>query len=98
MLNVVHYLDDSFNEVMLFGHNPDLTSLANLLSNQQVDNIPACGIFCVDFDIQSWQDVKKGKGIFSSLIIRRSNYNKILLSSFKSTFHSSCIPNDFILQ
>ncbi|MCU0646291.1 MAG: histidine phosphatase family protein [bacterium] len=64
MLNVIQYLDDSLNEVMLFGHNPDHTSLANYLSNQQVDNIPTCGVFCVDFDIQSWQDVKKGEGIF----------------------------------
>ena len=67
MLNVIHYLDDSLDEVMLFGHNPDLTSLANHLSNQHVDNIPTCGIFCVDFDLKSWQDVKKGKGIFKFL-------------------------------
>lgn len=64
MLNVIQYLDDSLDEVMLFGHNPDLTSLAIYLSNHEVDNIPTCGIFCVDFDIQSWNDVQKGKGIF----------------------------------
>lgn len=64
MLNIIQYLDDSLNEVMLFGHNPDLTSLANYLSNQHVDNIPTCGIFCVDFEIRSWQDVKNGEGIF----------------------------------
>lgn len=64
MLNIIHYLDDSLDEVMLFGHNPDITSLANYLSDQQVDNIPTCGIFRVDFDVQSWKDVKKGAGIF----------------------------------
>ena len=64
MLNVIQYLDDSLNEVMLFGHNPDLTSLANYLSNHEVDNIPTCGIFCVDFDVKSWRDVEGGKGIF----------------------------------
>jgi len=64
MVDVIHHLADSLDEVMLFGHNPDLTSLANYLSNQQVDNIPTCGIFCIDFDIQLWQDVKKGKGVF----------------------------------
>ncbi len=64
MLNVIHYLDNSLNEVMLFGHNPDITSLANYLSDQNFDNIPTCGIFCVEFDIQSWKDVKEGKGIF----------------------------------
>ncbi|MCI0495237.1 hypothetical protein L0Z72_09510 [candidate division KSB1 bacterium] len=64
MLNLIHYLDDSLDEMMLFGHNLDFTSLANYLSNQQVDNIPTCGVFCVDFDIKSWIDIKKGKGIF----------------------------------
>jgi len=64
MLDVIRHLDDSLGEVMLFGHNPDLTSLANYLSNQQVENIPTCGIFCVDFDIKSWKDMKNQKGIF----------------------------------
>jgi len=64
MLNVIQYLDDSIHEVMVFGHNPDLTSLANYLSDHQTDNIPTCGVFCVDFDIKLWKDVKSGKGIF----------------------------------
>lgn len=65
ILNVIHYLDDSLDEVMLFGHNPDLTSLANFFSNHKIENIPTCGIFCVDFDIKSWKDVEGGKGIFN---------------------------------
>ena len=64
MLNIIQYLDGSLNEVMLFGHNPDLTSLANFLSNHEVENIPTCGVFCVDFDIESWKEVEGGKGIF----------------------------------
>lgn len=64
ILNVIQYLDDLINEMMLFGHNPDLTSLAIYLSDQQVDNIPTCGIFCVDFDVKSWKEVGKGLGIF----------------------------------
>ncbi|HEX9975353.1 MAG TPA: histidine phosphatase family protein [bacterium] len=64
ILNIIQYLDDSVDEVMLFGHNPDLTSLADFLSNHEVENIPTCGIFCVDFDIESWKDVEGGKGIF----------------------------------
>lgn len=64
MLNVIQLLDDSLDEVMLIGHNPDLTSLANFLSSQQVDNIPTCGIFCADFDIKSWKELEGGMGIF----------------------------------
>ena len=64
MLNIIQYLDGSLNEVMLFGHNPDLTSLANFLSNYEVENIPTCGVFCVDFEIKSWKHVEGGKGMF----------------------------------
>lgn len=64
MLNVISYLDDSLNEVMLLGHNPDLTSLANYLSDEKIENIPTCGIYCVDFDVRSWKEVTNGKGIF----------------------------------
>ena len=64
ILNIIHHLEDSIDEVMLFGHNPEFTSLANQLSDYQVENIPTCGVFCVDFDIQSWKDLNMGKGIF----------------------------------
>lgn len=64
ILNMIQYLDDSLNEVMLVGHNPDFNSLANYLSNFGVDNIPTCGIFCIDFDVPSWKDVGEGRGIF----------------------------------
>jgi len=64
ILNIIQYLDDSVNDVMLVGHNPEFTSMANRLSDYQVENMPTCSVFCVDFEIQSWQDVKKGDGIF----------------------------------
>ena len=65
ILNVINDIDDSQDEVMIFGHNPDFTALANYLTNSEVANIPTCGIFCVDFDIQSWKEVKKGNGSVS---------------------------------
>lgn len=57
-------IDDAFNHVMLFGHNPELTELAEYLTNYRIVNIPTCGIFCMDFNINSWIEVSEGKGIF----------------------------------
>ena len=65
ILNIINYIDDSIQEAMLFGHNPEFTSLANFLANHDIDNIPTCGIFCADFDVESWKDVAEGKGIFA---------------------------------
>ena len=65
IVNIIQYLDESIAEAMLVGHNPDFTSLANYLTNYGVDNIPTCGIFCVDFDIKLWKEVDQGKGILN---------------------------------
>jgi len=64
ILNIIHNLDDSIQEAMLFGHNPEFTSMANYLANHDIDNISTCGIFCVDFDVESWKDIAEGTGIF----------------------------------
>ena len=65
LLNTIHGIDDSHSRVMLFGHNPGLTELAVYLSNHHVDNIPTCGIFCIDFDVDSWKDVSERTGSFA---------------------------------
>jgi len=64
LFNLIHDLDNSFENVMLFGHNPDFTSLANYLSTYPVSNIPTCGIFCVDFNAKLWSEIKGKKGKF----------------------------------
>lgn len=43
--------------VLVFGHNPDMTELAERFSGIDVGNIPTCGIFCMEFDISTWADV-----------------------------------------
>jgi len=64
LLLEIQIIDDAFDQVMIFGHNPELTELAEYLTNYQIDNMPTCSIFCIDFDINSWKEVSKGKGIF----------------------------------
>src|SRR3990172_739632 len=54
ILKIIQNIDDTKNDVMIFGHNPCFTHLANYLSDANVDNIPTCGVFCVEFDIKSW--------------------------------------------
>ena len=65
IINLIQSIDDDHESVMLFGHNPDFTELAERLTDYQVDNIPTCGIFCIDFNIGSWQEVDEGKGLFT---------------------------------
>lgn len=64
LLSVLRNIDDQRDQTMLFGHNPGLTILANYLSNHHLDNIPTCGICCIDFDLDCWKDISAGCGVF----------------------------------
>ncbi len=63
LLHAIQQTDNSADNLMLFGHNPGLTMLAEYLSDATVGNIPTCGIFCMDFDLGSWKNVEKGEGM-----------------------------------
>ena len=54
VLNIIRNLDDSYNLVFLFGHNPCFTSLANQFSKEYIPNVPTCGIVKVAADVNSW--------------------------------------------
>lgn len=62
LLKVIRKLPDAFRRVMLFGHNPGFTDLANALTGADLYNIPTCGVFACGFDTASWRTVRFGQG------------------------------------
>jgi phosphohistidine phosphatase len=64
MLDVIRGIKDKYQVVMIFGHNPGLTEFVNTLQDkeQDIDNIPTCGIAAFQLNIDSWKDINWGKG------------------------------------
>lgn len=62
LLARVRALDETWQHVMLIGHNPGLSEFADLLTASGIDNIPTCGLLVADFDIDCWGDVMPGIG------------------------------------
>lgn len=63
LLELVRNQDDEDETIMLFGHNPDFNDFADILLEQNpVYNIPTTGIYCIRFDVDSWEKVQKGNG------------------------------------
>ncbi len=62
ILHAIQSTDDSFANLMIFGHNPGFTDLANHLTGADLYNIPTCGIAAINFPIEQWKDVAEGKG------------------------------------
>ncbi|HEX5170935.1 MAG TPA: histidine phosphatase family protein [Cyclobacteriaceae bacterium] len=62
MLDIIHGLKDQNDTVMIFGHNPGLTDFVNSLTNEQIMNVPTCGIVGFNFSVDSWKDVDWSNG------------------------------------
>ncbi|WP_231423947.1 MULTISPECIES: histidine phosphatase family protein [Pedobacter] len=62
LLKVINGFDDAADTVIMFGHNPGFTDLANELSNADIYNIPTAGMVLISFPYDSWRIVSKGTG------------------------------------
>jgi len=53
---VVKSLENQYNSVAIFSHNPGITHFVNsLIDNFQIDNMPTCGVFAVSSSCQIWE-------------------------------------------
>jgi phosphohistidine phosphatase len=62
---VAESLEDKYNTVAIFSHNPGITEFVNMLADGvRLDNMPTCGIFAVKLHSSSWKNFRKGKKEF----------------------------------
>jgi phosphohistidine phosphatase len=62
---VVEHLDDSSGIVALFSHNPGITEFVNTLTeDENIANLPTCGIYAIQVHLKKWSDFKKAKKEF----------------------------------
>lgn len=62
LLKVINRIDNQYNFVALFGHNPALTDIAVKLSDGDIVDIPTCGMTLIKFTFDDWSLISKGTG------------------------------------
>lgn len=62
ILKVVNSINEQYNQVFMFGHNPGFTDFVNELVSVRIDNIPTCGIAVIQVK-GSWQTLTFGRGV-----------------------------------
>lgn len=63
VMRIIKSLDDTFDSVMIFGHNHAFTSVVNMLGNEYIDNVPTCGFVMLQFEESKWSQITTGKTI-----------------------------------
>jgi len=60
LLYLIQELDDRYERVMLFGHNPEFTDLAHFFGSE-IDELPTCAVVEMTFEVDHWTEVVKRK-------------------------------------
>jgi len=61
ILAVVARQDDTFNEMVVCGHNPGLAELASRFTAGEVDNLPTGGVVVLDTGSHGWGGLKPAR-------------------------------------
>lgn len=60
--------DDGFSSMIIVGHNPGLSDLAEELLPGSTESLPTCGVFAVDIDVDSWALIEDAK---ASMLLKK---------------------------
>lgn len=60
LLKVINHLDDKYNSIALFGHNPGITDIYNYLTNDFIASLPTCSIMQLEFEQEETWDAITG--------------------------------------
>lgn len=56
---VIRSIDNRFNSAMLFIHNPGITDYVNELIDEDIFNIPTCGVVGIQLDTDNWKEINQ---------------------------------------
>lgn len=60
-LSVINAIDNNFNTVLLFAHNPTISDVVQHLTQALPMEMPTCAIAGISFDVTDWKKAKTGE-------------------------------------
>ncbi|MGL5112361.1 MAG: SixA phosphatase family protein [Flavobacterium sp.] len=61
LTHVIKSCKNDFDNVILFGHNGAITDFVNKFGDVLINNVPTSGFVSLQFDVEDWNSIKKGK-------------------------------------
>lgn len=65
ILAVVRQCPVSVRTLIVVGHNPGLTELANLFDQVRIDNMPTASVLCAESDAPGWSEFEPAQARFA---------------------------------
>lgn len=61
LLQEIKLIDNKVKNLLIVGHNPGLTLLANFLVDTHVNNLVTCGTVAIEFETSTWENINVAK-------------------------------------
>jgi phosphohistidine phosphatase len=61
-LKMLQDLEEEYNTVIVFGHNPSVYYYMNYLLRHFVEDVPTCSTVAVDFNVSTWKELAERSG------------------------------------
>ena len=59
VLNVLSTQEDKYESIFFVGHNPELTELVYMLTDNDFSKFPTLGVLSISLNIDTWQEILK---------------------------------------
>ncbi len=67
LLKEIKKFENDVDSAIVFGHNEAFTEFVNRMGDVYLDHLPTSGVACMEFNVQRWDEIEKGK---TQLIIK----------------------------
>lgn len=61
-LQEINQLDNDKDCVIMVGHNPEISYLAEYLTGENLGSMPTCGTLAIDLEVDTWEAVSQNIG------------------------------------
>lgn len=68
LLQVINQFKNEWSHVLLVGHNPSITYLAEYLSKHDIGTMTTCGFVALTLDNDHWEEASEGTAGFESYV------------------------------
>ncbi len=69
---IIQNLESTQDHIMVVGHNPGITTIADRCSKAYIDNVPTCGFLILQTEINDWQSFSFYNCTLVNMIIPKS--------------------------
>lgn len=78
ILGEINNLENHYNTVIIVGHNPSFTHMAEYFTKAEINNMPTCSMVGITFEVDNWQLISGQTGNLDFFIYPKMLFDDVV--------------------